>query len=364
MADSDSDDTTCPSNIEKNNNMAGTENIYRFGVRIFFLCVMWYTSSLLQNVINKHLFGQFPYPTTVSMCHMLAVAVLLAPVLRLWNVPQPDIVDKRSFYQLIVPLAFGKFFSSVSAEISILKVSISFAHTVKATMPIFTVLLSRLILKEKQTTTIYLSLIPIIFGVMVATLTEASFDVLGLTMAVVATVTFALQNVYSKKALRDIGIHHLRLLLIISQLASVMLLPIWMVVDLRRILRDRDMHHKVNWVWTLSLLLTSGAFNFLQNIFAFSILHLISPLSYSIANATKRIFVIMLSLLMLRNPVTLINVMGMMTAIFGVLCYNLAKYRDNLVKHRPFLPTVQSDLLDGRIIGKPDMLNGRPHYNV
>lgn len=34
---------------------------------------------------------------------------------------------------------------------------------------------------------------------MVATLTEASFDNMGLAMALVATITFALQNVYSKK---------------------------------------------------------------------------------------------------------------------------------------------------------------------
>ena len=104
-------------------------DVYRDSLRIVFLCAMWYTSSLCQNVINKHLFSEFPYPTTVSMAHMLAVAVFLEPVLRVWKVPHPEIIEKRKFYYLVLPLAFGKFFASISAEFSILKVSVSFAHT-------------------------------------------------------------------------------------------------------------------------------------------------------------------------------------------------------------------------------------------
>jgi len=299
-------------------------------VRIVFLCIGWYIVSSSNGVLGKTILSQFPHPMTVTMVQLSSIALLSPPLLSLLGVRSSSPSSWSYFLRMLLPLATAKFLSSVMAHVSLWKVPVSYAHTVKASMPIFTVLLGRILLGMKHSTKVYLSLVPIVGGVAVATLSEVSFDLLGLCSALSATCGFAIITIFSKQALRDTGMHHLRLLHKLGLMAAAMFFPVWLVVD------GYSVYQGLNKDVTV-LLLVDGALHWLQNILAFTLLKLVSPLTYAVANVTKRIAVITVSLLLLKNPVTYTNLGGMLLAIAGVFCYNTAKHSENKEKHT--LPT-------------------------
>lgn len=306
---------------------------------VVFLCVLWYVISSSSNVVGKMLLSDFPYPMTVTMVQLTSITIYSGPFFNLWGVRKYASDIPWGYYlRLIVPLALGKFLANVFSHVSIWKVPVSYAHTVKATMPFFTVFLSRVILREKQTWKVYLSLVPIVVGVAVATLTELSFNMIGLLSALASTMAFSLQNIYSKKVLHDTGIHHLRLLHVLGRLALILFSPVWLLHDLRLLMYDPSTGGSADLsYYILGLLFLDGILNWLQNIIAFSVLSIVTPLTYAVASASKRIFVIAVTLFVLGNPVTWMNMLGMTLAIVGVLYYNKAKY-DQRQEKEPALP--------------------------
>ncbi|XP_060085969.1 solute carrier family 35 member E1 homolog [Ylistrum balloti] len=319
------------------------KTVVKDAFKLIVICLLWYTTSSGGNIVGKLVLNEFPYPMTVTMVQLLSGALYLKPIISMMSVPETGTVPRYYYWTMILPLALGKFLASVSSHISIWKVSVSYAHTVKATLPFFTVLLSRIILGEKQTFPVYLSLVPIIGGVIIATLTELSFDYIGLISALCATIGFSLQTIFSKKCLKETGLHHLYLYVTICRLAAICFFPMWALFDLRRIYAHHDLLNEGRIGYCVLLLLVDGFFSMLQNVFAFTVIAMVAPLSYAVANATKRIVIIGASLFFLRNPVTPMNLLGMAIAVFGVLTYNKVKYDQNVaMRHAATLPLVKS----------------------
>lgn len=102
---------------------------YKFALKIILLCIVWYAVSSTNNVIGKIILSDLPYPMTVSMVQLVSISVYTIPILLTWNIPAASNIQMKYWFQMILPLAFGKFFSLVSSHVSIWKVPVSYAHT-------------------------------------------------------------------------------------------------------------------------------------------------------------------------------------------------------------------------------------------
>ena len=310
------------------------------GLYIVTLCVFWYAFATGTNLFSKQVLTLFPYPFTISLSHFIAIILCVRPILLATgtNGFHGSGSQKRVYYRRLSGLSIGKIFSSVASNVSILHIPVSYSHTVKATMPVFTVFFSKCLLNETHSFFVYLTLVPIIGGVLMATVSDIVIDMLGIVNALLSTCAFTLQNIYSKKVMKDIEIHQLQLLEHITIIALVVFTPVWAIVDGQIFLFGNPDFENENLFQILILLILAALCNAGQNIFAFCVISTVSPLSYSIVNVTKRIVIISVSLLFFKDPFTLTTVLGMCIAITGVFLY----YRVKLVRimeiTKPILP--------------------------
>ena len=66
----------------------------------------------------------------------------------------------------------------------------------------------------------------------------------------------------------------------------------------------------------------NGIFHFGQNIMAFVLLSMLTPISYSVASLIKRVWVIVTAIVWFRNPTTPIQAFGVGLTFFGLYLYD------------------------------------------
>ncbi|CAD6197464.1 unnamed protein product [Caenorhabditis auriculariae] len=290
--------------------------------------------------------GRYSYPMTLALSNLMAVPLCAGVLMSFWHIKKVTLSPAQN-RRYLYPIAIGKALAVGSAYFSLWKVPVSYAHTVKASMPLFAVFLSRFLLRERQSYRVYVSLLPIVAGVVVASATELSFSASGLISALFSTFVYSFLNILVKKLLKESDMHPIQLLALNSQLAALFFFPFWFCRDALTIMGNlasgelsESPESMPPDLWMIFVLICSGFLSFLQNVCAYSLIHELTALSYAVCNATKRITVIGSSLITLHNPVTGANIFGMLLAVFGVFCYNRAKQMDKEQSH--VLPITRS----------------------
>jgi len=305
--------------------------------KFIILCLMWYSSSAFTNNIGKQILMQFRYPVTLTYVQFGLVALssfILTRATGISQIRKPDL----AIIKTVLPLAGFQIVGHVFSSVAISRVPVSLVHTIKALSPLFTVLLYRFLFQVHYASEVYISLLPLTLGVILACSFTFTTNVLGLLCALGSCLVFVLQNVFSKKLLfKDSGMHSRRadkldkmnLLFYSSLLAFVLMTPVWLTSDgyviVGSVFSGQPPPQGSLSTSVLIAFLLNGTMHFGQNWCAFTTLSLTSPVTYSIASLVKRIFVIVASIIWFGQQVSLVQTIGILLTFIGLWMYQSAK---------------------------------------
>ncbi|XP_005871376.2 PREDICTED: solute carrier family 35 member E2-like [Myotis brandtii] len=231
-----------------------------------------------------------------------------------------------NFIMTMLFVGLMRFATVVLGLVSLKNVAVSFAETVKSSAPIFTVIMSRMILGEYTGLLVNLSLIPVMGGLALCTATEMSFNILGFSAALSTNIMDCLQNVFSKKLLSGdkYRFSAAELQFYTSAAAVAMLVPAWVFfMDLPVVGRSgRSFSYTQD---VVLLLLMDGVLFHLQSVTAYALMGRISPVTFSVASTVKHALSIWLSIIIFGNKITSLSAVGTVLVMAGVLLYNKAR---------------------------------------
>ncbi|KAJ5145623.1 uncharacterized protein N7515_000187 [Penicillium bovifimosum] len=329
--------------------------------RLIALCVVWYLTSALTNTSSKSILNAFPMPITLTMiqfafvsfwCLLLVYVSNWIPQLR-QSVPilQHGIrYPSRDLIATALPLAVFQLAGHILSSMATAQIPVSLVHTIKGLSPLFTVLAYRVLFRIQYARATYLSLIPLTVGVMLACSTGVSTNFFGIFCAFGAAIVFVSQNIFSKKLFNEVDraesdlqnlgrrkLDKLNLLCYCSGLAFFLNLPIWFVTEGYPLVSDFVHDGAISLSGKKGSLdhgplflefVFNGVSHFAQNILAFVLLSMISPVSYSVASLVKRVFVIVVAIVWFGSSTTSVQAFGIGLTFVGLYLYDRNSHDD------------------------------------
>ncbi|WVZ64162.1 hypothetical protein U9M48_013725 [Paspalum notatum var. saurae] len=297
---------------------------------------LWYLLNIYFNIYNKQVLKALPYPINITELQFTVGTVIAVFMWITGILKRPKISGAQLL--AILPLAIVHTMGNLFTNMSLGKVAVSFTHTIKAMEPFFSVLLSAIFLGEMPSTFVVLSLLPIVGGVALASLTEASFNWAGFWSAMASNVTFQSRNVLSKKVMvkkdNEESLDNINLFSIITVMSFFLLAPVTLFTEGVKFspafLQSAGLN--LQQIYTRSLI-AAFCFHAYQQVLihladiaaSYMILARVSPVTHSVGNCVKRVVVIVTSVLFFRTPVSPINSLGTGIALAGVFLYSQLK---------------------------------------
>merc|ERR1719336_1030136 len=297
----------------------------------------WYLGNYYYNITNKVALvqagGAAGYPFTIATVQ-LAVGAIWG--LLLWGYPDTRKLPQITFddFRKNLPVAFCSAGAHMASVFALSAGAVSFGQIVKAAEPAFAALLGTLFYGSKISKAKWLCLIPVIGGVVLASLGELSFTWAALFFASLANVFAAFKANENKKLMTTPGLKD-RIGGVGNQFALSIINAFLFCAVIAFFFEGSKFGGFIELMKSNPILLAnvifSGLWFYAYNELATMTIKKTNAVTQSVANTAKRVIVIVGVAIVLRESLDPLKLFGCFIGIGGVFLYSII---DDLVKSK------------------------------
>ncbi|OMP06012.1 hypothetical protein CCACVL1_01755 [Corchorus capsularis] len=198
---------------------------------------------------------------------------------------------------------------------------------VGATTPFFTAMFAYLMTFKREAWVTYGALVPVVTGVVIASGGEPGFHLFGFIMCISATAARAFKSVLQGILLSSEGekLNSMNLLLYMSPIAVLVLVPTALIMEPNVLEATLSLGRQHKYMWLLLLVNSTMAYS--ANLSNFLVTKHTSALTLQVLGNAKGAVAVVISILLFRNPVTVVGIAGYTMTVLGVVAYGEAKRR-------------------------------------
>ncbi|KAI5666285.1 hypothetical protein M9H77_16138 [Catharanthus roseus] len=274
-------------------------------------------SSVSIVIVNKALMSNlgFPFATTLTSWHLMVTYCTLHVALR-FNCFENKPIDIKTvmLFGILNGVSIG--FLNLSLGFN----SIGFYQMTKLAIIPFTVLLETIFLKKQFSQKIKLSLLILLFGVGVASITDLQLNLVGTVLSLLAIITTCVGQILTNTIQKRLNVSSTQLLYQSAPFQAAVLFVSGPLVD-QCLTKQNVFAYKYSPL-VLAFIILSCLIAVSVNFSTFLVIGKTSPVTYQVLGHLKTCLVLGFGYTLLHDPFTARNIGGILIAIVGMGLYS------------------------------------------
>uniref|UniRef100_A0A0D9YV94 Sugar phosphate transporter domain-containing protein n=1 Tax=Oryza glumipatula TaxID=40148 RepID=A0A0D9YV94_9ORYZ len=273
-------------------------------------------SSVSIVICNKALISTlgFPFATTLTSWHLMVTFCTLHVAQRM-RFFEPKAIDGQTviLFGLLNGTSIGLLNLSLGFN------SIGFYQMTKLAIIPFTVMLETIFLKKRFSESIKFSLLILLLGVGIASVTDLKLNLLGSVLSGLAIATTCVGQILTNTIQKRLKVSSTQLLYQSAPYQAAILFATGPFVD--QLLTSRSGFIVLSCLIAVSV-----------NFSTFLVIGTTSPVTYQVLGHLKTCLVLSFGYTLLHDPFTMRNILGILVAIFGMALYSYFSVRESKKK--------------------------------